>query len=78
MAENATQEKAAGQKKPRTLSKLERLQKELEEAKKQEAARRQKQAQQIKDRLAAAIARRDRAEASVYALEAELEAIEED
>ena len=30
MAENATQEKAAGQKKPRTLSKLERLQKELD------------------------------------------------
>lgn len=77
MAENATQEKA-GAKKPRTLSKLERLQKELEEAKAKEAERRQKQAQQIKDRLTAAIARRDRADASVKALEAELADIEED
>ena len=78
MAETTKQEKTETKAKPRTLSKLERLQKELEEAKKQEAARREKQAQQIKDRLAAAIARRDRADASVKALEAELADLEED
>lgn len=77
MAETATQKKTET-KKPRTLSKLERLQKELEEAKKQEAARRKKQSQQVKDRLAAAIARRDRADASVKALEAELADLEEE
>lgn len=78
MADNATQEKTAGQKKPRTLSKLERLQKELEEAKAKEADRRKKQAQQVKDRLAAAVARRDRADASVKALEAELADLDEE
>lgn len=77
MAETATQ-KGTETKKPRTLSKLERLQKELEEAKAAEALRRKKQAQQIKDRLAAAIARRDRADASVKALEAELADLNEE
>ena len=77
MAETATQ-KTEIKAKPRTLSKLERLQKELEEAKAKEAERRTKQAQQVKDRLAAAIARRDRADASVKALEAELADLDEE
>ena len=78
MAENTTQEKTEGQKKPRTLSRLERLMLEIEDAKAKEAERVKKKAQQIKDRLAAAIARRDRADASVKALEAALADLEEE